>query len=70
MLRESDLEGHIEKEGAEQETEEKTEETDEPSPDEKTKAQKRIDSDNQLRSALQILQSWNLFAKIYGLEAK
>lgn len=70
MLRESDLEGHIEKEGSDGKTEEKEEETSEPSPDEKTEAQKRIDSDNQLRSALQILQSWNLFSKIYGLEEK
>ncbi len=70
MLRESDLEGHIEKEGSDGKTEKKKEETSDPSPDEKTEAQKRIDSDNQLRSALQILQSWNLFSKIYGLEEK
>jgi len=70
MLRESDLEGHIEKEGSDGKTDEKKEETSEPSPDEKTKAQKRIDSDNQLRSALQILQSWSLFSEIYGLEEK
>ena len=70
MLRESDLEGHIEKEGSDGKTDEKKEETSEPSQDEKTKAQKRIDSDNQLRSALQILQSWSLFSEIYGLEEK
>lgn len=70
MLRESDLEGHIEKEGPDEKTEVEKEETSEPSPDEKTEAQKRIDSDNQLRSALQILQSWNLFSKINGLEEK
>ncbi|MEA3358429.1 MAG: S41 family peptidase [Thermodesulfobacteriota bacterium] len=70
MLRESDLEGHIEKEGPDEKTEVEKEETSEPSPDEKTEAQKRIDNDNQLRSALQILQSWNLFSKINGLEEK
>ena len=70
MLRESDLEGHIEKEGSDGNTDEKKEETNESSQDEKTEAQKRIESDNQLRIALQILQSWNLFSKIYGLEEK
>ena len=70
MLRESDLEGHIEKEGSDGNTDEKKEETNESSQDEKTEAQKRIESDNQLRSAIQILKSWNIFSKIYGLEEK
>ncbi|MBN1226546.1 MAG: S41 family peptidase [Deltaproteobacteria bacterium] len=68
MLRESDLEGHIENEVVE---EEKKEEANKPIKDEKmTEVQKRLDGDNQLRSALQILQSWSLFSKIYGLEKK
>ncbi len=68
MLRESDLEGHIENEVVE---EEKKEEANKPIKDEKmTEVQKRLDGDNQLLSALQILQSWNLFSKIYGLEKK
>jgi len=68
MLRESDLEGHIENEVVE---EEKKEEANKPIKDENmTEVQKRLDGDNQLRSALQILQSWSLFSKIYGLEKK
>lgn len=68
MLRESDLEGHIEKE---EDEEKKKKEENEPMTDEKmTEVQKRLDGDNQLRSALQILQSWNIFSKIYGLKEK
>jgi carboxyl-terminal processing protease len=68
MLRESDLEGHIENEVGE---EKKKEEANKSIKDEKmTEVQKRLDGDNQLRSALQILQSWSLFSKIYGLEKK
>jgi carboxyl-terminal processing protease len=68
MLRESDLEGHIENKVGE---EKKKEEANKPINDEKmTEVQKRLDGDNQLRSALQILQSWSLFSKIYGFENK
>lgn len=66
IIRESDLEGHIEKETPESKKEEK----DRTSPDEGPDIQKFIDNDNQLRSAIQILQSWSIFFKIEGRKAK
>jgi carboxyl-terminal processing protease len=58
ILRERDLEGHIEKEPPE------------PKGDEEEgvllDVLKRIDDDNQLRRAIQILQSWNIFSTMEG----
>lgn len=58
-IRERDLEGHIEKEAPELKEEEKGR----ISPDEGLNIQELIDNDNQLRSAIQILQSWSIFYK-------
>jgi carboxyl-terminal processing protease len=55
MIREKDLEGHLEKEDEEQEEGETTS-------DENSHLQSLIDNDNQLRSALQVLQSWEFFS--------
>ena len=60
VMREKDLEGHIETEPQEL----KEEEESKISPDERSNIQKRIDNDNQLSSAIRILQSWNLLFKI------
>jgi len=60
VTREKDLEGHIERETPEL----KEEEESKISPDERSDIQKRIDNDNQLRSAIQILQSWNILSKV------
>jgi carboxyl-terminal processing protease len=60
VIRERDLEGHLEnevpgrKEGQEREK----------VPNERTDIQKRIANDNQLSRAIQILQSWNIFSTI------
>jgi carboxyl-terminal processing protease len=59
VTREKDLEGHIERETPEL----KEEEESKISTDERSDIQKRIDNDNQLRSAIQILQSWNILSK-------
>jgi len=55
MIREKDLEGHIEKEGEKQEEGESVAE-------ENTHLQTLINNDNQLRSAIQVLQSWEIFS--------
>jgi len=60
VIREKDLEGHIERETPEL----KEEEESKISTDERSDIQKRIDNDNQLRSAIQILQSWNILSKV------
>ncbi len=60
VLRERDLEGYIKKETLELEKEEKAG----VSQDEKSRIQKLIDNDNQLRRAIQILKSRNIFVKI------
>jgi carboxyl-terminal processing protease len=65
-IREKDLEGHIEKEAPELKKEEKGR----ISPDEGPNIQKLIDNDNQLRSAIQILQSWSIFYKTEGRKAQ
>ena len=60
VIREKDLERHIEKETPESIEEEKSGTL----LDEESRIQKRIDKDNQLRRAIQILHSWNIFSKI------
>ena len=60
VIREKDLEGHIERETPQP----KENEESKISPDERSDIQKRIDNDNQLRSAIQILQSWNILSKV------
>ena len=60
VIREKDLERHIEKETPESIEEEKGGIL----LDEESRIQKRIDKDNQLRRAIQILHSWNIFSKI------
>jgi len=62
VLRERDLEGHIEKEPPEL----KGDEEEGISPD----VLKRIDDDNQLRRAIQILESWNIFSAMEGRQAQ
>jgi len=65
-IKEKDLEGHIEEDTPEL----KREEENGVSPDEKSRIQERIDNDNQLRRAIQILQSWNIFSKIEGRQGQ
>ena len=65
-IKEKDLEGHIEEDTPEL----KREEENGVLPDEKSRIQERIDNDNQLRRAIQILQSWNIFSKIEGRQGK
>ncbi len=65
-IKEKDLEGHIEEDTPEL----KKEEENGVSPDEKTRIQERIDNDNQLRRAIQILQSWDIFSKIEGRQGQ
>lgn len=60
VIRERDLEGHIEKEPPEAIEEEKGGIL----LDEESHIQKRIENDNQLSTAIQILQSWNIFHEI------
>lgn len=60
VIREKDLEGHLENDVPEQEEEEESEDV----PDERTDIQQRIANDNQLSRAIQILQSWNIFSTI------
>ena len=60
FIRERDLKGHIKKETPDLKEEEKSGVM----PDEKTRIQARIDNDNQLRRAIQILQSWNIFSEL------
>jgi carboxyl-terminal processing protease len=57
MIREKDLEGHIEKEVGEQEENETIS-------GEESRIQSLIANDNQLRSAIQVLQSWEIFSVI------
>ena len=64
VIREKDLEGHIEKKTPESIEEEKGETLS----DEESRIQKRIEKDNQLRRAIQILHSWNIFSKIDNLQ--
>ena len=66
IIKEKDLEGHIEEETLEPEKKEENG----VSPDEKSRIQERIDNDNQLRRAIQILQSWNIFSKIEGRQGR
>lgn len=61
FIRESDLEGHIRKDAPDVKEEKKSETLS----DEESRIQNRIDNDNQLRRAIQILQSWSIFS---GLE--
>ncbi len=65
-IKEKDLEGHIEEQTLEPEKKEENG----VSPDEKSRIQERIDNDNQLRRAIQILQSWNIFSKIEGRQGQ
>jgi len=60
FIRERDLKGHIKKEIPDEEQEEKSEAV----PDEESRIQTRIDNDNQLRRAIQILRSWNIFSAL------
>jgi len=65
-IKEKDLEGHIE----EKTPELKREEEKGISPDERSRIQERMDKDNQLKRAVQILQSWNIFSKIEGRQGQ
>lgn len=60
FIREMDLKGHIKKETPDLKEEEKTEAV----PDEESRIKTRIDNDNQLRRAIQILRSWNIFSTL------
>jgi len=60
VIRERDLEGHLENDAPEREEGQESEIV----PDEGTDIQKRIANDNQLSRAIQILQSWNIFSTI------
>jgi carboxyl-terminal processing protease len=60
VIRERDLEGHLENDAPEQEEGQESEKV----PDERTNIEKRIANDNQLNRAIQILQSWNIFSTI------
>jgi len=65
VIRERDLEGHLENDTPEGEEEEESEDV----LDESTDIQKRIANDNQLSRAIQILQSWNIFSTIESRQA-
>jgi carboxyl-terminal processing protease len=60
FIRERDLKGHIKKETPDLKEEEKSGVV----PDEESRIQTRIDNDNQLRRAIQILRSWNIFSTL------
>lgn len=60
FIRERDLKGHIRKEIPDLKEEEKSEVV----PDEEPLVQSRIDNDNQLRRAIQILRSWSIFSTL------
>jgi len=60
FIRERDLKGHIKKETPDLKEKEKSEAV----PDEESRIQTRIDNDNQLRRAIQILRSWNIFSTL------
>jgi carboxyl-terminal processing protease len=60
VIRERDLEGHLENDVPEQEEGQESEDV----PDKRTDIQQRIANDNQLSRAIQILQSWNIFSTI------
>ena len=60
FIRERDLKGHIKKETPDLKEEEKSGAL----PDEESRIQTRIDNDNQLRRAIQILRSWNIFSTL------
>jgi len=60
FIRERDLKGHIKKETLGLKEEEKSGAL----PDEESRIQTRIDNDNQLRRAIQILRSWNIFSTL------
>jgi carboxyl-terminal processing protease len=63
LIREKDLEGHLEKEG-------KKQEKDKDFSKEESRLQELIKNDNQLRSALQIIQSWEIFSIMEGRGAR
>jgi carboxyl-terminal processing protease len=60
FIREMDLKGHIKKETPDLKEAEKSGAV----PDEESRIQTRIDNDNQLRRAIQILRSWNIFSTL------
>jgi len=60
FIREMDLKGHIKKETPDLKEEEKSGAV----PDEESRIKTRIDNDNQLRRAIQILRSWNIFSTL------
>jgi carboxyl-terminal processing protease len=60
FIRERDLKGHIKKETPDLKEKEKSGAV----PDEESRIQTRIDNDNQLRRAIQILRSWNIFSTL------
>ncbi len=60
VIRERDLEGHLEEESVEPGEGEESEIV----PDERTEIGERIARDNQLRRAMQILHSWSIFSAI------
>jgi carboxyl-terminal processing protease len=66
VIREKDLEGHIERVTPEAEQEEEKE----VSLDEESQIQEMIDNDNQLRAAMQILKSWDIFIEIDNKQSK
>ena len=65
VVRERDLEGHLENDTPEREEGQESEKV----PDEGTDIQKRIANDNQLSRAIQILQSWNILSTIESRQA-
>jgi len=60
FIRERDLKGHIKKEIPDLKENKKSGAV----PDEESRIQTRIDNDNQLRRAIQILRSWNIFSSL------
>ena len=60
MIREKDLKGHMHND---QEPQAETEKTDEEKEDEK-RVKMLIEKDNQVRGALQLLQTWNIFSQM------
>jgi len=60
FIREMDLKGHIKRETPDSKEGKKSGAV----PDEESRIQRRIDSDNQLRRAIQILRSWNIFSTL------
>jgi carboxyl-terminal processing protease len=66
VIRERDLEGHLESERPEAEAEEEGD----ISADEREDIQERLASDNQLNRAVQILRSWNIFSSMVNEAAQ